>query len=234
MKKNKNTPYSIHNLPPEDRPRERFLKLGAEAMTTAEILAIILGSGTKEFSVLQLAQEIMMRFGSLQNLSKATVKELSEIKGLGLAKALQLKAAFALGQRLLDQPLQPKYKITHPIHAYHFIRRQLEQEQKELFVIIMQDTKGCVIAHEVVSMGTLSHTLVDPREVFNPAVRHRASSVVLVHNHPSGDPEPSTEDYKTTEALIKAGTMMGISVTDHLIIGERKYVSLRQKGFSFA
>ncbi len=227
-------PYSIWDLPKEERPRERLYRFGAESMSTAELIAILLGHGIKGRPVLQLAHEIISHFGSLQTLSDATVAELCQIRGLGPAKAIQLKAAFNLGARLSKQVLSPKYRIEHPIHAYHLVKDDLSKEKREFFVVILLDTKGFVIAQEIVSIGTVSETLIHPREVFYPAIRHKASSLVLVHNHPSGDPTPSKEDYEITELLAKAGKMMSIQVQDHLIIGSESYISLRQKGgFSF-
>lgn len=225
--------YSIRSLPEEERPRERLHRYGAEAMSTAELIAILLGSGTKGRSVLQLAHEIVAHFGSIQCLSEATVAELCEIKGLGIAKAVQLKAAFNLGVRLSKQTASPKYRVEHPLHAYNLVKEELSQEKREILVVILLDTKGCVITQETISIGTLSETLVHPREVFYPAIRHKAASLILVHNHPSGDPTPSKEDYEITELLAKVGKMMAIPINDHLIIGRTSYTSLRHKGFIF-
>lgn len=226
--------YSIQDLPASERPRERLLQHGPEAMSTMELLAILLGSGTKQLPVLNLAQEILIHFGSLSRLSEATVPELCQIKGIGLAKALQLKAAFSLGLRGSNQKVSAKYQITHPIHAYHFIKEEVEREQRELFYTILQDVKGYVLSHHLISMGTISNVLVDPREVFHVAIRHRAASIILIHNHPSGDPTPSAQDYALTKQLAEAGKVMGIPVNDHLIIGQSSYVSLRQEGFPFS
>ncbi len=170
-------PYSIWSLPEEERPRERLHRFGAESMSTAELIAILLGSGIKGRPVLQLAHEIVAHFGSLRSLSEATVAELCQIKGLGLAKAVQLKAAFNLGARLSKQVISPKYRIEHPVHAYHLVKDDLASEKREFFVVILLDTKGFVIAQEIVSIGTLSETLIHPREVFYPAIRHKASTV---------------------------------------------------------
>jgi DNA repair protein RadC len=184
--------------------------------------------------VLQLAQEIVMRFGSLRRLSEATIEELCQIKGLGSAKAIQLKASLNLGLRASRQSPVNKHKIENPTQAYNLVKDELEMEKRELFLVILQDVKGFVIAHQIVSIGTLSKTLVHPREVFYPAVRHKAASVILVHNHPSGDPTPSNEDFDVTQKLIDVGKLMGIPVNDHLIIGDQSFVSLRQRGFSFS
>lgn len=225
--------YSIHNLPVEDRPRERLARCGAEALSTVELVAILLGSGTKSCPVLQLAHAIVTRFGCLQALTEATLSELMTIKGVGLAKAIQLKAAFSLGMRTARQTIAPKYRIEHPLHAYHLIKEELERETRELFIVILQDTKGYVICHEVVSIGSLSKTIVHPREVFYPAIRHKAASLIVAHNHPSGDPSPSVQDRELTQTLVEAGRYIGIPVHDHLIVGHGCYVSLRQLGLKF-
>lgn len=225
--------YSIHSLPEAERPRERLMRHGPEAMASSELIAIILGSGMKGIPVLQLAQEIIIRFGTMQELAEATVEELCQIKGLGQAKALQLKAAFSLGVRMFRQAPTTKYRIEHPLHAYHLVKDELERERRELFVVILQDVKGCAIGYHVVAIGTLSNALVHPREVFYPAIRHHAATIILAHNHPSGDPTPSPQDHEVTASLIEAGRLMGIPVNDHLIIGDKTYVSLRQQGVSF-
>lgn len=225
--------YSIQCLPVNERPRERLLRYGPESMTTAELIAILLGSGMKGMPVLQLAQAIIARFGDIQALSEASISELCQIKGLGPAKALQLKAAISLGLRVARKTPTNKYRIEHPVHAYNLVKEELESERRELFVVILQDTKGCVICHNVVAIGTLSNALVHPREVFYPAIRHNAASIILVHNHPSGDPTPSKQDYDVTQALVEVGRLMGIPVNDHIIVGDQRYVSLRQLGTNF-
>ena len=225
--------YSIQQLPLEDRPRERLLRTGPESLATAELIAIILGSGSKTKPILQLAQEVIARFGSLRNLAEASLAELQEIKGIGIAKALQLKAALNLGMRAAKHTKQPKYLIEHPSHAYHLLKDELEHAQREHFIAILQDTKGYVICHEVISIGNLSQTLVHPREVFHAAIRHRAASLIAVHNHPSGDPTPSSQDLLLTQTLIDASKLLSIPLNDHIIIGYEKYHSFRQQGFKF-
>lgn len=225
--------YSIQQLPLSERPRERLQRHGPEVVSTAELIALILGSGTKNKSVLDLSQEILVRFGGLEKLSDATLAELCQIKGIGMAKAIQLKAALCLGLRASRFAVEKKYRIENPLHAYHLLKEGLEREKKELFVVILLDTKGFVICHEIVAIGTLSQTLVHPREVFYPAIRHKAATIILAHNHPSGDPTPSKEDYELTTALVKAGHMVGLPVQDHIIIGHQCYFSIRQKGFDF-
>lgn len=227
---NKVPTYKIQNIPEDDRPRERLQRHGPEAMSTSELIAVILGSGMKGVPVLQLAQDIVSYFGSLEKLSEATVEEFCQIRGLGKAKAIQLKAAISLGTRASKASKAQQYQIQNPTHAYHLIKDQLEKEKSEHFVVILQDVKGCVINSVTVAIGTLSSSLIHPREVFYPAIRHKAASIILAHNHPSGDPTPSTEDIDTTRLLIEAGKMMGITINDHLIIGKDTFISIRQEG----
>ncbi len=225
--------YSIQSLPVDERPRERLYKQGAEALSNSELLAIILGSGMKGKSVIQLSQELLAKFGGLEYLADATIEELCEVKGLGRAKAIQLRALVALAGRLSQKTQTVKVKIDHPQSAYHLVRDELENQKKEVFSIVMMDVKGYVINQQVVSIGTLSHSLIHPREVFYPAIRHKASSILLAHNHPSGDPTPSKEDISVTEKLVEVGKLMGIPVRDHLIVGRDRYISLRQEGVTF-
>lgn len=223
----------IRNLPQNERPREKLQKYGGELLSTSELIAIIIGSGTKKKGVLEVSQEIVTRFGSLNQIAEATIRELQQIDGMGLAKAIQLKAACALGVKLSRQVIKPKCRIEHPDLAYQLIRDELEKETRELFAVILQDARKYVICHQLISMGTLTHTLVHPREVFYPAIRHKAASLILVHNHPSGDPTPSPDDIQLTLQLITVGTLIDIPINDHLIIGNGNYVSMRQRGLVF-
>lgn len=221
---------TIKQLPDCERPRERLQRLGEEALSTTELLAIILGSGTKGVSVLQLAENILKYFGTLKKLSVSTVEELLQIKGLGKAKAIQLKAALTFGVRATHPGYQSKCKILTPEHAYHYVKDELVRESREILQLLLLDVKGYLIAKKTVSIGTLSQTLIHPREVFFEAIRHKAASMIIAHNHPSGDPTPSKEDLELTESLINAGRLMGIPVQDHIIIGARTFVSLREVG----
>lgn len=225
--------YSIQHIPEEERPRERLLRYGAESLTNVELIAILLGSGTKGTNVLQIAQQLVGKFGNMHQIAEATISELCAIKGLGPAKALQLKAAVNLGLRASRKAIPMKYKVDVPLHAYNLVREELSTEKRELLIVILKDIKNYVINHQIVSIGTLSETLVHPREVFNPAIRHNASSLIVIHNHPSGDPTPSQEDIDMTKTLIQAGRLIGIPVHDHLIIGHQNYLSLRKYGLDF-
>ncbi len=225
--------YSIRNLPEQDRPRERLLRHGPESLSTAELIAILLGSGTKTMPVLQLAHEVVAKFGTINRLAEATIEELCEIKGVGPAKAIQLRAALSLGSRASTGLAPQKMRIRSPADAYELLRSDLASEKRELFVTILMDIRGCVINHQVVAIGTLSSVSLHPREIFYPAIRHKAASILLAHNHPSGDPTPSKEDLDLTSSLIDAGKLMGIPVNDHIIIAEKGFISLRERGFKF-
>lgn len=225
--------YSIQSIPVAERPRERLQHQGSEALSNSELLAIILGSGTKGKSVLQLSQELLAKFGGLEHLADATIEELCEVKGLGNAKAIQIRAVVTLASRLSQKERGIKIKIDHPQSAYHLLKDELESEKKEVFKVLLLDVKGYVISQQLISVGTLSRSLIHPREVFYPAIRHKAASIILAHNHPSGDPTPSQEDFDVTAKLVEVGKVMGIPVRDHLIIGDNQYISLRQRGVSF-
>jgi len=220
---------SFSYLPAKEKPRERLLHLGPEALSLSELLAIILTTGTKEKSVLQVAQELIIHFGSLTNLLQASIEELKEIKGIGTTKAIQLKAAFGIALQMKNKQISPKIFISSQ-EAYELVQHEMSHQKQEILMVILKDVKGRLISLEKVAIGTLSDLLVHPREIFFPAVRHKAHSLILVHNHPSGDPTPSQADLELTEHLVKSGRIMGIPVEDHLIIGSHSFISLKEKG----
>jgi DNA repair protein RadC len=220
---------NLSKLPAQERPRERLLKWGPEALSLTELLAILLSTGTKNRSVLELSQEMVMRFGSLQALLEASIEELMEVKGIGPAKAIQLKAAFGIALKTH----QKTFVAQDPIHAkeaYELVRHELAGQKQEMLMVVLKDIKGRLIGLEKVSIGTLSDVLIHPREIFFPAVRHKASSMILAHNHPSGDPTPSNADLELTKHLIRSSRIMGIHLDDHLIIGSSSFISLRESG----
>ena len=219
---------NLHNLPPQERPRERLLNVGAKNLSLAELLAILLTTGTKEKSVLELAQEIVARFGSLENLLGASIEELMEVKGIGKAKAIQLQATFGIALKT-SAPIEFKKPIKAQ-EAYELVRYELANQKQEMLMVILKDIKGRFIAQEKVGVGTLSDVLIHPREIFFPAVRHKASSLILAHNHPSGDPTPSAADLAITRHLIRSSRIMGIHFDDHLIVGAHSFISLRESG----
>lgn len=221
---------NLRSLPAQERPRERLLNVGPDALSLAELLAILLTTGTKNKSVLELAQEIVARFGSLESLLEASIEELMEVKGIGQAKAIQMKAAFGIALKTNQKPFSAKNPI-HAREAYELVRHELAHQKQEMLMVILKDVKGRLITLEKVSVGTLSDVLVHPREIFFPAVRHKASSLILAHNHPSGDPTPSSADLDLTRHLVRSSRIMGIHLDDHLIIGSSSFISLRESGF---
>jgi DNA repair protein RadC len=218
---------SVKSLPAEERPRERLVRFGADALSTIELLAILLGSGTKSFPVMELASELLTHFGSVEALSQASLEELQEVKGIGLAKAIQLQAVFALSGRKEER--QHVFLET-PDKVYSSIRHEMEKQFTEVLLIILRDVRRQQIHREVLSKGTLTELIMHPRDVFHMAIKHRAHSLIIAHNHPSGDPTPSSRDFEMTQILTSAGRMIGIPLADHLVVGRGKYISFYARG----
>ncbi len=221
--------FTIHDLPKEERPRERLVKFGEQALSVQELLQIILGRGIAGESVAVTAQKLLSQFGNLQKLAEASIDELSSIKGIGLAKAAQIKAAFEIGRRLSTQT--PPYKskeLTDPEKVYRLIKSKLKDYHKEHFYIIAVDSRNFSIAE--ISVGSLNASIVHPREVFSEAIKNKAASVIFAHNHPSDDPEPSEDDLIITKRLVEAGKILGIEVADHIIAVKNGFLSFKEKG----
>ncbi len=222
--------FTVHDLPRSERPRERLLKLGSESLSAQEILALILGRGTKGESVMVTGQKLLSRFGSLKGVANASVEELREIRGIGLAKAAQIKAALELSKRLeadVSEKSRPILKSPEDVAA--LVRSQLKGKKREHFLVACLDTRNRLINCRPVSVGSLDTSIVHPREAFREAVSCSAAAVIFVHNHPSGDPEPSREDIELTRRLAKAGEIIGIDVLDHIIVCDESYLSLKAK-----
>lgn len=220
----------LKDLPFEERPREKLMRHGPERLSNSELLAILLGSGTRSLSVLRLAEHLLARFGALRTLANASYEELMSVKGIGTAKAAVILAAFELAKRLADSTMEAREVITSPQDAADLVLRELAGADKEHFMIIMLNTKHRVIGKKVISIGHLSGSLVHPREMFKEVIRRSSAAVIVVHNHPSGDPAPSQEDITVTKRLVEAGELLGIQVLDHIIIGDNCYVSFREQG----
>jgi len=218
----------MKTLPPEERPRERLARYGGDVLSTIELLAILLGNGTKNRSVLQLSSDLLSHFGSVKALSEASLEQLKEVKGVGTAKGVQLLAAFSLHSRIEEE--KPRQMLDQPEKIYHLIRADLSIQKTEMLMVIMRDVRSCLIHREILSVGTLTELVMHPREIFHAAIRQRAHSIVIAHNHPSGDPTPSTRDIEMTQVLVAAGKVVGIEVFDHIIIGKNTFISLREKG----
>jgi len=221
--------FTIHDLPKDERPRERLVKFGEQALSAQELLQLILGRGVAGESVAITAQKLLSHFGSLQKLSEASIEELSSIKGIGLAKAAQIKAAFEIGRRLSTQALSYKSKeLTDPEKVYRLVKSKLKDYHKEHFYIIALNSRNYSIAE--VSVGSLNASIVHPREVFAEAIKSKAASVIFVHNHPSGDPDPSEGDLLLTKKLVESGKILGIEVFDHIIVVKDGFFSFKNKG----
>jgi DNA repair protein RadC len=224
---------SIKKWPEDERPRERLLKFGASGQSTAELLAIILRTGSKDKSAIELAREVLIKFSSLKEIEDASVAEFSNIKGIGSSKVAQLKAAFELGRRLLqsgkdDARLNPSFKNSREVYEYY--RPRFYGLKKERFLCVLLDTKNRVFKEKIVSEGTLTSSPVHPREVFRYAIKEAAAAVLFIHNHPSGDAHPSRDDINITKRLIETGKVVGINVLDHIVISDGTYQSLIDKG----
>lgn len=208
----------IHELPEQDRPREKLATLGVAALTDSELIAILLRTGLPGANAVDVARQLLQRFGSLGGLARCTVKELSQVKGVGLAKAVQLAAAFGLGARLAREQTD-KQPMDTPHRIHELLGAEMRALHQESLRIVLLDTKLRLMRVEEVSLGTLNETSAHPREIFRPALIHAAYAIVVVHNHPSGDPTPSDADRRLTVRLCEIGRLMQITLLDHIIIG---------------
>ena len=222
---------TIRDLPVSERPRERLTALGPEAVSDQELLCCLLGKGIAGESVLVTAQRLLAAFGNLAGLAEASVEQLAQVRGVGPAKAVQLKAAVELARRLTDTW---KKSAPRPVEtaedAEALLRPALLQKKKEHFVILLLDNRRRLIRLSPIAVGSLSASLVHPRELFKEAIAASAAAVILAHNHPSGDPHPSEQDLTLTKRLVQAGKLLGIEVVDHLILGSEGTVSLKALG----
>jgi DNA repair protein RadC len=222
---------TMREVPNEERPRERMLQYGSQALSNAELLAILLRTGTYSESAVTLAQRILSECGDFRSLVDMSKDQLTQIKGIGNAKALQIQASIELGRRLARSTHNEAVTIRSPESVANLMREELRYLQKEHFVCLFLNTKNHVIGQETLSMGSLNASIVHPREVFRAAIKRSSASIICVHNHPSGDPTPSPEDIHLTHRLAEAGSIIGIEVLDHIIIGDFKFVSLKEQGF---
>ncbi|KYD20970.1 MAG: JAB domain-containing protein [Caldibacillus debilis] len=221
----------IRDVPKEERPRERFIRYGPKSLSNQELLAILLRTGTRSESVLQLAQRLLIRFEGLHLLKDATLEELTKIEGIGEAKAIQILAAIELGRRIGNIAQQERYVIRSPEDGARYLMEEMRFLTQEHFVCLYLNTKNQVIHKQTVFIGSLNASIVHPREIFKEGLKRSAASIICFHNHPSGDPTPSREDIDVTKRLKECGKILGIELLDHIIIGDRKYISLKEKGY---
>ncbi len=223
----------IKDLPVCERPYEKLEKYGAEMLTNSELLAIIIKTGGRNDTSVTLAQRILSQDDENQGLSflhNYTIEQLMKIEGVGRVKAIQVKAVMELAKRAASSGSRRRVIIKTPEDVVSLLMEQMRHYKKEIFKIVLLNTKSQVIKYFDISVGSLNSSIVHPREVFSEAVKVSCSAVIFAHNHPSGDPEPSREDIETTKRLIDAGNILGIKVFDHIIIGDKSYISLKEKG----
>ncbi|MBM7606942.1 DNA repair protein RadC [Lysinibacillus composti] len=221
----------IRDVHIEDRPRERLIRQGAQSLSNQELIAILLRTGTKQESVLTLANRVLNYFEKLHELKHATLEEIISIKGIGEAKAVQLLAAIELGRRLSQKQVDSRYTIRSPKDAADYLIPEMSSLRQEHFVVLFLNVKNQILHKQTIFIGSLNSSIVHPREIFREAVKRSAASIICAHNHPSGVPTPSPEDIEVTKRLLEAGFIIGIELIDHVIIGDHQFISLKEKGY---
>lgn len=229
-KTDENYSLRVKDLPPDARPREKFWKYGPHTVSNAELLAILIGSGTKKISAIDLANKILSDAGSLRELARKGVDDLKKYKGMGLKKAIVVSAAFELSRRIQAEDFPERPQIKEPSDVARIFIPRLADLNKEILVVVLLNTANRIIKEVVISEGNLNSSVIHPREVFKPAIDELSASIILVHNHPSGNPEPSRMDVEVTKQIYQAGEIIGIKLLDHIIIAGNKYTSMAELG----
>lgn len=222
------THLTIKQLPPELRPRERLIQFGAGSLSNAELLAIVLGTGTKNETTVQLSEKLLSHFQTLGLLGKSTVEELCSINGVGEVKATKVLAAIELGRRMGSALPSERYTINSPEDVVRLLMPDMRYLDREHFKALILNIKHQVLRISDVSIGSLNSSVVHPRELYKMVIRHNGAAVIVVHNHPSGDPAPSSEDIAVTKRLCEAGSILGIDLLDHIILGDGRFISLKE------
>ena len=217
----------IKDIPKEGRSRERFLKLGPEVLSDAELFAILLRTGSKGENVIDMSNRLIKEYG-LDKLFECSLKELQEIKGIGQTKAMQILTIAEI-QKRANQSKKPVKRISCAEDVFNLMHEKLKDKKEEHFYVLMLDTKNNLIGEQLISKGILDASIIHPREVFKPAIKNSASKIILVHNHPSGDPSPSSEDIEITEKLMRTGEELSIKVLDHVILGGEEFWGWKEK-----
>ena len=226
-------PQTIKDWPEDDRPREKLVKLGPENLSSAELLAIILRTGAKGQSALDHAKTLISKYGGfrkIEQMSIAEIRNIEGIKGIGLAKAAQIKAVFEIAKRYMAEKIEVGEQFQNSKQVFNHFHESMRSKKKEVFIAMLLDGKNRMLRDIRISEGSLTSSIVHPREVFNPVIRDSAAGVILVHNHPSGDPAPSREDKDITKRLKEVGELVGVKVLDHIIIGDGRYMSFADQG----
>jgi DNA repair protein RadC len=227
--------FTIHDLPKSERPRERLNKLGPEALSAQELLTLILGRGVRGESVSMTAQKLLSHFGSLEGIMNASLEDLQSVKGMGLAKASQLKACFEVARRVFTKneiaEEDKQRELSSAKEIYNLAKSKITSYMKEHLIVLSFDSRNRFLGMDTVSVGTLNANLIHPRETFDAAIRRHADHIVVAHNHPSGNPEPSEDDLEITKRLVEAGKILGIEITDHIIITKNRFFSFKEKEF---
>ena len=224
---------SIRDLPTNERPRERLQLYGESALSTVELLAVVIGSGYADNTVLRLAERLVVGFDGLPGLTKATLSELTTLPGIGEAKAGRIKASQELGRRLYSSTPSERIRVASPAEAANLLMTEMMFLEQEHVKSILLDTRNCVIKTPTVFIGSLNSTSIRLGDLFRLAIRENAAAMIVVHNHPSSDPSPSPEDIRVTRQLVQSGELLGVEVLDHIIIAQRGYVSLKDRGLGF-
>jgi DNA repair protein RadC len=223
----------VCDMPLDERPRERLQYYGAGALSSAELLAILLRGGVQGESVVHLAMRLLSRYGGLSGLAQASFGELVQMRGIGPAKVTQIKAAFELGRRLLVESPQERPQVRSPADAANLVMVEMGLLEQEQLRLLLLDTKNRVLEMPTVYVGNLNTSLIRVGELFRYAIRANCAGMIVVHNHPSGDPTPSPEDIRVTERIVEAGELMDVEVMDHLIIGRQRFISLKERRLGF-
>ena len=221
--------YLVREMPMTERPRERLIVSGASSLSNEELLAILLRTGRKDLSVLELAKNVLYHLESLEDLKRITVLELLQINGIKIAKATTVVAAIELGKRLSNLQKIEKVSVKSAFDVYHLLYQDLTHLEQEHFICLYLNTKSELIKKETIYIGTINQTLIHPREIFKHAIKLSASAIIFVHNHPSGDSTPSKADFQATTSLMGSSAIMGIDVIDHIVIGNHEYYSLKDQ-----
>ncbi|OSB14336.1 RadC family protein [Clostridium botulinum] len=222
--------FKIKDLPKNERPQERLIRYGAEVLSNSELLAVILRTGTKNQNIMMLASSLIKETGGLDQLFNQSIEELTKIKGIGVTKAVQILALSELSKRFKTYKSGNEYKISTPLDVSNLVMEDMKYLKQEKLKILILNTKNIVTYIRDVFIGTLNSSIVHPREIFCEAIKKNGASIIICHNHPSGDPTPSKEDINITLRLKECGRLIGIDLLDHIIIGENKYVSMKEKG----